>query len=162
MGERFLQKGFTNCEGGDKMTKDDVKNFFMRYERFFMQSLNGEIDSEELDSLYAQEFIAASPFGVMTGKNDNVFQETLAQGYEQYRKIGTKGMRVREVSISPIDEMHCVAHVAWTATYSVAEKPDLEIDFEVHYLMQELDHKLHVFGWIAGNEQDLLKEYGII
>lgn len=144
------------------MTKDEVKNFFMRYEQFFMQSLNGEIDTDELSSLYAQEFIAASPLGVMAGKNDVIFQKTLVQGYEQYRKMGTQRMRMRDVSISPIDEIHCVAHVAWTATYSVAEKPNIEIDFEVHYLMQELDNKLHVFGWISGNEQDLLKEYGVI
>ncbi len=144
------------------MTKDEVKNFFMRYEQFFMQSLNGEIDSDELSSLYAQEFIVASPLGVMTGKNDIIFQKTLAQGYEQYRKMGTQRMRVRDVSISPIDEIHCVAHVAWTATYSVEGKPNIEIDFEVHYLMQELDNELQVFGWISGNEQDLLKEYGVI
>ncbi len=144
------------------MTIDEVKNFFMRYEQFFMQSLNGNIDTDELSSLYAQEFIAASPLGVMAGKNDIMFQKTLAQGYEQYRKMGTQGMRVRDVSISPIDEIHCVAHVAWTATYSAAEKPNIEIDFEVHYLMQKLDNKLHVFGWISGNEQDSLKEHGVI
>ncbi len=144
------------------MTKDDVKNFFMRYEQFFMQSLNGEIDPDELSSLYAQEFIAASPLGVMAGKNDITFQKTLAQGYEQYRKMGTQRMRVRDVSVSQIDDIHCVAHVAWTAVYSVAEKPDIEIDFKVHYLMQELDNELHVFGWVSGNEQDLLKEYGVI
>ncbi len=144
------------------MTKDEVKNFFMRYEQFFMQSLNGEIDSDELSSLYAQEFIVASPLGVMTGKNDIIFQKTLAQGYEQYRKMGTQRMRVRDVSISPIDDIHCVAHVAWTATYSAAKKPNIEIDFEVNYLMQELDNELQVFGWISGNEQDLLKEYGVI
>lgn len=144
------------------MTKDKVKNFFIRYEQFFMQSLNGEIDTDELSSLYAQEFIAASPLGVMAGKNDIIFQKTLAHGYEQYRKMGTQRMRVRDVSVSPIDDIHCVAHVAWTATYSVAENPDIEIDFEVHYLMQELDNELHIFGWISGNEQALLKEYGVI
>lgn len=144
------------------MTRDEVKNFFIRYEQFFMQSLNGKIDTDEISSLYAQEFIAASPLGVMAGKNDIIFQKTLAQGYEQYRKMGTQRMCMRDVSISPIDEIHCVAHVAWTATYSVAERSNIEIDFEVHYLMQKLDNELHVFGWISGNEQDLLKEYGVI
>lgn len=144
------------------MTRDDVKNFFMRYAQFFMRSLHGELDADELSALYAPEFIAASPLGVMTGKNDRTFQEALAQGYAQYRQMGTKGMRVRDVSVSPIDQMHCVAHVAWTATYAVAGGPDVDIDFEVHYLMQELDRKLHVFGWIAGNEQELLRESGVI
>jgi len=46
------------------MTKDEVKNFFIRYEQFFMQSLHGEMDMDALPPLYAQEFIAASPLGV--------------------------------------------------------------------------------------------------
>jgi len=148
--------------GINKMTKDEVRNFFMRYEQFFMQSLNGEIDSKELSSLYAKEFIVASPLGVMAGKNDLTFQKNLAQGYEQYRRMGTQKMCVRDVSVLPIDELHCVARVAWTAAYSVAGKPDIEIDFEVCYLMQELNNELRMFGWISGNEQELLKEYGVI
>jgi len=144
------------------MTKDILENFFRRYEQFFTQSLNGEVDVNEMSALYAQEFIAASPLGVMAGKNDSQFQQALAQGYEQYRKIGTKGMRVREVSISPIDELHCVAHVAWTATYANVNNPNIAIDFDVHYLMQEINNKPQIFGWISGNEQELLKEYGVI
>ena len=117
------------------MTKDSVEKFFERYERFFKQSLDEKMDVNEISSLYAQEFIAASPVGVMTGKNDVRFQEAMMQGYANYRKIGTKGMRVREVSISPIDELHCIAHVAWTAMYATVGKPNIAIDFEVHYLM---------------------------
>lgn len=77
------------------MTKDILEKFFKRYEQFFTQSLDGELDANEMSALYAQEFIAASTIGVMAGKNDNQFQQALAQGYEQYRKIGTKGMRIR-------------------------------------------------------------------
>lgn len=145
-----------------EMTNENIKEFFLRYERFFMQSLDGKIDANEISSLYAQEFIAASPIGVMGGKNGIQFQQVLTQGYEQYRKIGTKGMTVRGVSISPIDELHCVAHVDWTATYSTADTPNITIDFEVHYLMQDLGGKPQIFGWISGDEQKLLKEYGVI
>ena len=85
------------------MTKDILEKFFQRYEHFFMQSLNGEINSEEMSELYATEFIAASPIGVLAGKNDTSFRQALSGGYEQYRKIGTKGMRVRCVKTSQID-----------------------------------------------------------
>lgn len=37
-----------------------------------------------------------------------------------------------------------------------------EIDFHVHYLMQERDGNLRIFGWISGDEQGPLREYGII
>ena len=158
---RYFSKIF-RMKGFNEMTKNMIENFFKRYERFFAQFLNGEMDANEMDALYAQEFIAASSIGVMAGKNNSEFQQAMAQGYEQYRKIGTKGMRVREVRVSSIDELHCVAHVAWTATYANANSPNIEIDFDVHYLLQELKGKLHIFGWVSGNEQELLKEYGVI
>lgn len=144
------------------MTVEIIAKFFERYERFFAQSLSGTIDANEISSLYAKEFIAASPLGVMTGKNDIQLQQTMTQGYEQYRKIGTKEMRVRGMRISPIDELHCVAHVAWTAVYSTADSSNITIDFEVHYLMQEFDKNPQIFGWISGDEQKLLKEYGVV
>ena len=127
-----------------------------------MQSLNGELDDTVMSELYASEFIAASPLGVLTGKNDTNFQQALSEGYEQYRKIGTKEMRVRDVEMLPIDDLHCVADVAWTASYEVANGQQVNIDFNVHYLMQNLNGKLRVFGWISGNEQELLKEYGVL
>ena len=45
------------------MTKDTLEKFFQRYEHFFMQSLSGEIDGDEMSELYSLEFIAASPAG---------------------------------------------------------------------------------------------------
>ena len=144
------------------MTNDALGRFFQRYERFFMQSLSGDIDGDEMSELYAPEFIAASPIGVLAGKNDVGFRQALSDGYEQYREIGTKGMRIRGVEMSQIDALHCVANVAWTASYEVANKQQIDIDFDVHYLMQELNGKLRIFGWISGNEQELLKQHGVI
>ena len=144
------------------MTKDELEKFFQRYERFFMQSLSGEIDGDGMSALYAPESMAASPRGVLAGKNYVGFRQALSDGYEQYRKMGTKKMRVRGVEMSQIDDLHCVANVAQTASYEVANNQKVDIDFDVHYLMQELNGKLHIFGWISGNEQELLKQYGVI
>lgn len=144
------------------MKKEQVEKFFQKYEQFFMQSLRGKLNPDEITELYAPEFIAASPMGVMTGKNDIDFQKTLSYGYEQYRKMGTIGMHVCKIKVYPIDEYHSVAHVSWRASYQKSDKSRVDIDFEVHYLMQEIKGKLRVFGWISGNEQEVLKEYGII
>lgn len=141
---------------------DSVRELFERYERFFAQSLAGDIDVDEMQSLYAPEFIAASPAGVATGKNDEQLTKAMADGYAYYRAIGTKEMRIRHLRTSPIDERHCVAHVAWTATYARKDQPDIVIDFDVHYLVQKLEDEPKVFGWVSGDEQALLKEYGII
>ena len=70
-------------------------------------------------------------------------------------------MRLRDLRISSIDEQHCVAHVGWTASYSRDDQPDVVIDFEVHYLIQEINSEPKVFGWVSGDEQALLKKHGI-
>jgi hypothetical protein len=138
-----------------------VKELFNRYEQLFKKSLSGDIDMDEVASVYASAFIAASPAGVMTGKNDHQLRQVMEQGYAHYRAIGTKEMRIVDVRISPIDEHHCVAHVAWTAVYGRKEQPDVTIDFEVHYLVQKLDGDPKIFGWVSGDEQALLRKHGI-
>jgi hypothetical protein len=138
-----------------------VRKLFERYERFFTASLHGDIDMDEVAALYASEFIAASPAGVTTGKNDEQLKQVMAQGYAHYRAIGTKEMRVQGLRISPTDEHHCVAHVAWRATYARKGQPDVAIDFDVHYLVQQLGAQPKVFGWVSGDEQALLKKHGI-
>lgn len=138
-----------------------VRGLFERYERFFNRSLGCKVDMDELASLYASEFISAAPVGVRTGKNDDQFKQAMAQGYDHYRAIGTKEMRVRTLRLSPIDELHCVAHVSWTATYARKGQPDMTIDFDVHYLVQMLNEEPKVFGWVSGDEQALLKKHSI-
>ncbi len=139
-----------------------VRALFARYERFFTRSLAGHIDMDEAASLYASDVIAASPAGVMAGKNDDHFRQVMAQGYAHYRAIGTQQMRIRHLGLSPIDRHHCVAHVAWTATYARKDLPATAIDFDVHYLVQVLDDQAKVFGWVSGDEQALLKQHGIV
>ncbi|GAA3109618.1 hypothetical protein GCM10010520_62640 [Rhizobium viscosum] len=138
-----------------------VSKLFERYERLFRQALAGRADMDEVATLYASDIIAASPAGVMSGKNDDELKRMMSQGYEHYRAIGTKEMTLRHVRLSPIDESHCVAHVAWTATYARKSEPDTKIDFDVHYLVQVLDGEAKVFGWVSGDEQALLKQHGI-
>jgi hypothetical protein len=147
---------------GEQMMQTRVRKFFERYESVFNQSLSGGMDMAEVAALYASEFIAASPAGVMTGKNDDQLKQVMAQGYARYRALGTKEMRMRNVRLSPIDDHHCVAHVAWTATYARKDQPDVAIDFDVHYFVQKLDTEPKVFGWVSGDEQALLRKHGII
>ena len=139
-----------------------VRKFFERYESVFNRSLGGDTDMDEVAALYASEFIAASPAGVGTGKNDDQLKQAMAQGYARYRAMGTKDMRIRDVRLSPMDEHHCVAHVAWTATYARNDQPDVAIDFDVHYLVRKLEGEPKVFGWVSGDEQALLRKHGII
>jgi hypothetical protein len=98
----------------------------------------------------------------MTGKNDEQLTQVMAQGYERYRAMGTKEVRLRDVRISPIDGHHCVAHVAWRATYARPGREDVAIDFDVHYFIQKLDEEPKVFGWVSGDEEALLRQRGVL
>ena len=53
-----------------------VRKLFERYESFFNRSLGDAVDMDEVASLYASDFIAASPAGVMTGKNDDQLKQS--------------------------------------------------------------------------------------
>ncbi|QIA23176.1 hypothetical protein [Mesorhizobium sp. AA22] len=139
-----------------------VRELFERYEQLFRKSLAGDADMDEVTSVYASAFIAASPAGVMVGKNDDEIKQVMEQGYAHYRAIGTKEMRIRDVRISPIDEHHCVAHVAWTSIYARKGQPDVTINFDVHYLVQKLDGEPKIFGWVSGDEQEVLRKHGVV
>lgn len=142
--------------------ESSVRKLFERYASVFNRSLAGNMDVDEVAALYASEFIAASPAGVMAGKNDDQLKQVMAQGYARYRAMGTKEMRIRTVRLSLIDDHHCMAHVAWTATYVRKNRPDAAVDFDVHYFVQKLNGEPKVFGWVSGDEQALLRENNII
>nr|ALS89559.1 PA_CoA_Oxy4: phenylacetate-CoA oxygenase, PaaJ [uncultured bacterium] len=54
-----------------------------------------------------------------------------------------------------------MAHVGWTAIFARRGQADVAIEFDVHYLIQKLDGEPKIFGWVAGDEQELLKQHGI-
>lgn len=140
---------------------DAVHDLFDRYRQFAEQGLRDELNYEELASCYADEFIASGPQGVMTGRNDASLVEVMRAGYARYRAIGTKRMAIRTTAVDVIDEMHCIAHIGWRATYGREGMDDLDIDFEVHYLLRVERGAAKIFGWIAGDEAGLLKKHGI-
>jgi len=144
------------------MTDAAIRALFERYERLFNAALGGDVDMDAIAALYATDVIGAAPAGVRAANNDAAFRQVMAEGYAQYRAIGTKSMRIRDIRVTPIDDLHCLAQVGWTATYARADLPETAIDFEVAYLVQTLDGTPKVFGWITGDEQQALKDRGII
>ena len=97
-----------------------------------------------------------SPAGVKAGRNDAEFRHFLAGINARYRAAGTRSIRLREVWVVPIDDRYCTADVAWTATCAKGSQPAFEMDFAVHYFLQELDGELRVFGWVASDQQSML------
>lgn len=139
----------------------EMKGLFARYQRLFEKGLSGDIDAREAAAFYAPAFIAASPAGVFTGKNDDALLQVMKEGYVRYRQTGMKSVQLGNIRLSVIDDRHCVAHVGWTASYARHGQPDVAIEFEVHYLIQKLNGEPKIFGWVSGDEQELLRQHGI-
>lgn len=145
------------------MTDDVIHALFARYERLFNAALQGDDGNmDEVTTLYATEFIGAAPAGVRAGRNDDAFRQAIAEGYARYRSIGTKSMRIRDIQLTAIDAQHCMARVAWTATYARDDLPETAIDFDVTYFVQTLDGTPKVFGWVTGDEEGALRAHGIL
>lgn len=128
-----------------------VRELFERYEHVFRCALRGDANMDEAALLYATEFIAATPAGVVTGKNDEKLKQVMADGYARYRAQGMKDIQLQGLGTSAIDEGHCVVHAAWMATYECKGQPDIAI---------HLSSEPKVFGWVSGDEQALLKQHG--
>ena len=138
-----------------------LRAFFAEYQRLFNQALDGAADLDAVASVFAPAFVAASPHGVTAGRNDEALKDVMEQGYDHYRAIGTKAMRIRDLKVMPLDALHSVATVAWTAVYRQGTDPDVEIDFDVHYLIQKLNGTPKIFGWVTGDERAVLRQHGI-
>jgi hypothetical protein len=117
---------------------------------------------EQGASFYATAVLGAAPAGVLVAQNDEQFRLVMQQSFEAYREMGTKAMRFRGIEITAIDELHCLARVSWTAVYDRGDYPGTSIDFDVHYLVQQVQETPKIFGWITGDEQAALKKQGII
>ncbi|MFB5660371.1 nuclear transport factor 2 family protein [Alteribacillus sp. HJP-4] len=141
--------------------KERIKEFFKTYEDQFNIALEGKADLEKIAGFYSEEFIAANPSGVKAGENNNELKEAMDKGYEYYRSIGTKKMECKEVQITPLDDKHAVAHTKWNSVY-LKDEEEVSIPFKNNYLIKFRDGKPIIFGWITGDESQLLKDKGII
>lgn len=142
------------------MDRDAVTRLFDRYEGLFNAALAGKPDLEAIGDLYETVFIGAGPAGVMTGTKGLELDKAMAAGFERNRRIGARHMKVQEVHIEPIDDLHAMARVTWTATYDTKDGPKV-IDFTNVYLTREVNDKARVFGWITGDEEAELRKHGI-
>ena len=138
-----------------------VERFFDEYAAGFNQALGPSPDLDAVASRYTDSFIGAGPKGVSVARNDDAFKETLRKGYDFYRSIGTKEMRVRSVDVVAIDDRHALATVHWGSRYRARDGRDVSIDFDVHYLLQLIGGVPKVFGFISGDEEALLRQHGL-
>ena len=141
-----------------------LEEFFAGYEAQFNKALGPtpEVDVEATAGAFADCFVEASPLGVSCGKNDEQFRAVIPQGYEFYRSIGTKSMRIDSLAVTVLDDYHAMAKVHWLALYTKKGGGNLMLDFDVIYFVQTIDGKSRIFAYITGDEQKAYQESGLI
>lgn len=140
-----------------------IDAFFDAYARRFQNVLDGDkVDLDATINAFAQCFIEASPLGVICGQNDDEFKKSLQNGYDFYKNIGTQTMKIIDKEITLLDDFHALVKVHWLATYIKKNQASLPIDFNVFYLIQYLHGEPKIFAYITGDEQQVLKDNGLI
>lgn len=137
--------------------------FFEAYAARFNEALKGHDDVAETAAAFADYFVSANPSGVAGVENDEAFRQQIPAGNDFYRNIGTTSMEIRSMDITWLDSLHAMVKVFWRSAYKRKRDGAREvIDFEGIYLLQVRDGQPRIFGYITGDEQEVLRAHGII
>jgi hypothetical protein len=139
-----------------------IPAFFESYANLYNRALAGENVFDEIQDRFSQQFIAAGPASIASGKQGAPFRRTLERGYRFYRSIGTKKMTARRVETTPIDPTHCLAKVCYCAEYKKKGGTPLTIEFAVSYLLDTSGARPKIFAFVAGDEMATYKKHGLV
>jgi len=141
----------------------EIENFFNGYEARFNDALaGGEPDIDETINSFAPYFIEANPAGVIAGKNDKKFKKSISEGWMFYKKIGIRSMDILSNQITILDDFHAIVKIHWNSSFVRKDKSKGDIAFDVYYLVQKNKDDIRIFAYITGDEQQALKDEGLI
>ena len=141
----------------------EIENFFTRYEARVNDALSGaEPDIDETVNSFASHFIEASPAGIIAGKNDKKFRKAISQGWSFYKEIGISLMDILSMQTTILDNLHAIVKVHWNCSFVRKNKTNGDIGFDVFYLLQKSGDDLRIFAYITGDEQQGLKDAGLL
>jgi hypothetical protein len=145
-----------------KNFRKKAEQFFEDYAALFQEALSGkEADVEGTANSFANCFIAASPSGIRCSANNEEFRQAIPKGYEFYKSIGTKSMKIGSKEITLLDDKHAMIKIHWLSEYLKKDNSLLSIDFDVFYFVQYVNGAIKIFSYITGDEQKILKENGL-
>ena len=140
-----------------------LDDFFARYEARFNDAIAGQDPQvDEIAAAFAEQFIEASPKGIIAGANDARFRDVIPQGWEFYRQIGVQSMTIRSKDIIMLDEMHAMVRVQWNCAFTRKDNSKGDISFEVIYMVQLRKEGPKIFAYVTGDEHKALQEEGLI
>lgn len=121
------------------------------------------IDIRQAREAFAAYFVGTNHTHVHGGKNGLLFRLTIPRGYRHYRKIGCKRMELRRLEVKPLDAFHAMAETHWWSLFVKKDGEPVEIEFDNIYLLHiPKCGRPKIFAWITGDEQQALKDRGVI
>jgi hypothetical protein len=146
------------------LQEQTLRDFFAAYEARTNRALQDppEVDVEATAAAFADCFVEASPKGVQCGQNDDQFREVIPKGFDFYRSIGTKTMKIVSLETTLLDDFHALARVHWEAFYERKDGRQERIEFDVIYLVQRTGDQPRIFAYVTGDEEKLYQEKGLV
>ena len=142
---------------------NDIDDFFSQYAARVNWALwEGQFDADGIMHSFTEDFVGASPLGVLAGKNDATFKEAILRGWSYYRDLGIHSMNILRKSVTLLDGFHAMAKVNWQCLFVTKKGRSGEIDFEVIYILQMRANTIKIFAYITGDELEAFKEAGLI
>jgi hypothetical protein len=142
-----------------------VRRFFEAYQGRMNAALQKRpvVDAAEAAAAFARYFVGSNPKQVFGARNGWLFRLMIGRGYAHYRRLGTQRMEIRGLSIMPLDDYHVLARTHWWSSYRPKSGASVEIEFDNIYLLHiPAGQEPKVFAYITGDEQQVLKDHGLI
>jgi hypothetical protein len=122
----------------------------------------GEPDIDETADSFASDFIAASPSGIVHGKNDEKFRTAIGEGWTFYKDIGIQTMDIHSLQITILDNFHAIVKVHWNSSFVRKDNSKGDLAFDVFYVLNKSGDNIRIFAYITGDEQQVLRDEGLI
>jgi hypothetical protein len=121
-----------------------------------------KLDVRGVIESFAPYFVESSPVGVRGGKNGWLFKRMVPRGFAHYVRIGAQRMEIAGLDSTLLDAFHALCKVSWHSEYARVDGTPESIDFEVIYLLRIKDGPPKIFAYITGDEEQALKDHGVI
>ncbi len=118
-------------------------------------------DATAVAAFYADHIIAASKDQSSAFTNDHTFVAWLEGVFRFNEQSGLQQMTVKHVAAIPIGNYFYHATVTWSAVF--AAKPQKQIEFDIHYILNQTTEGYKIILYISEeNQEALMKEKGVL
>src|SRR5262245_59411763 len=92
-----------------------IRRFFEAYQGRMNAALQTPpaVDVAAAAAAFSRYFVGSNPRQVSGARNGWLLRLMMRRGYARYRRIGTKRMEIRSLSVTALDDWHALARTHW-------------------------------------------------